>query len=225
MTSHAQPNMNTCITYTHLHTHADTHRDTIHQIKINCIVIHLFTSQVMDSQVDSETLNSLLENDIISLSGGESDKDLLGSDPDTNSWEDMCIKKYFSILDELLASPPIHNSTNTDMSTTSFTTNTTIPTHTLQHQPTAATLPTSTTPLSPNTSFNASPLPLHTNLPSTSTSTPKCTPLTYDPSICHSPFNSFQVTPTTSQNLNYPCISRNFAPTFNTMQNHLSSNS
>ena len=45
--------MNTCIT----HTHADTHTDTIHQIKINCIVIQLFTSEVMDSQVHSETLN------------------------------------------------------------------------------------------------------------------------------------------------------------------------
>ena len=130
----------------------------------------------MDSQVDSETLNNLLENDIISLSGGESDKDLLGSDPDTNSREDMRIKKHFSILDELMASPPIHNSTNTNMSTTSFTTNTTISTHTLRHHPTAATLPISTTPLSPNTSCNASPSLLHTNPSSTSTSTPKSTP-------------------------------------------------
>ena len=88
----------------------------------------------------------------------------------------MHIKTHFSILDELLASPPIHNSTNTTMSTTSFTTNTTIPTHTLRHQTTGATLPTSTTPLSPNTSCNASPLPLQTNPPSTSTSTPKFTP-------------------------------------------------
>ena len=154
--------------HTPTHTHADTHThtNTIHQIKINCIVIHLFTSQVMDSQLDSETLNNLLENDIISLSGGESDKDLLGSDPDTNSREDIRIKKHFSILDELMASPPMHNSTNTDMSTTSFTTNTTISTHTLRHHPTSAPLPISTTPLSPNTSCNASPLPLHTNPPS-----------------------------------------------------------
>ena len=162
--------------HTHLHTYADTHTNAIHQIKINCIVIHLFTSQVMDSQVDSETLNNLLENDIISLSGGKSDKDLLRSEPDTNSREDMRIKKHFSILNELLASPPIHNSTNTDMSTTSFTTNTSISNHTLRHQPTPATLPTSTTPLSPKTSCNASPLPLHTNPPSTLTSTPKSTP-------------------------------------------------
>ena len=81
--------MNTCITYTHLHTHMQTHThtNTIHQIKINCIVIHLFTSQVMDSQVDSETLNNLLENHMMPLSGGESDIDLLGSGPDTNSPE------------------------------------------------------------------------------------------------------------------------------------------
>ena len=40
-----------------IHTCRHTHTDTIHQIEINCIVIHLFTSEVMDSQVDSETLN------------------------------------------------------------------------------------------------------------------------------------------------------------------------
>ena len=170
--------MNAYITYTRTpaHTHADTHTDTIHQIKINCIVIRLFTSQVMDSQVDSETLNNLLENDMISLSGGESDIDLLGSDPYTNSREDMRTKKHFSVLDELLASPPIHNSTNTTKSTTSSTIDTTIPTHTLRHQPTAATLPTSTTPLSPNTSYNASPSTIHTHPPSTSTAKSKSTP-------------------------------------------------
>ena len=110
---------------------------------------------------------------------------ILGSDPDTNSREDMSLTKPFSILDELLASPPICNSTNTTTSTPSSTitqplsymivtttystVNTTIPTHTLRHQPTTATLPTSTTPLSPNTSYNASPSPIHTHLPSTST--------------------------------------------------------
>ena len=148
--------------HTPTHTHADTHTNTIHQIKINCIVIHLFTSQVMDSQVDSETLNNLLENDMISLSGAESDIDLLGLIQKI-SREDMRTKKKFSILDELLASPPIHNSTNTTTSTTSSTINITIPTHTLWHQPTAATLPTSTTPLSPNTSYNASPSTIHTS--------------------------------------------------------------
>ena len=145
ITSHTQPNMNACITYTHthLHTHADTHTNTIHQIKINCAVIHLFTSQVMDSQVDSGTLNNLLENDMISLSGGESTIDLLGSDLDINSREDRCTIKHFSIIDELLASPPIHNSSNTTTSSTSSTINTTIPTHTLRHQPTTTGLPTS----------------------------------------------------------------------------------
>ena len=82
----------------HTYTHTQAHTDTIHQIKINCIVIHLFTSQVMDSQANSETFNNLLENDMISLSGGESDIDLLGSDPDTNSQEDMCTTKHFSIF-------------------------------------------------------------------------------------------------------------------------------
>ena len=129
---------------------------------------------------------------MISLSSGESDIDLLGSDPDTNSLEDMRTTKRFSILDELLASPPIRNSTNTTTSTTSTTVthplscmivtttystiNTTIPAHTLRHQSTAATLPTSTTPLSPNTSYNASPSIIHTHPPSTSTAKSKSTP-------------------------------------------------
>ena len=60
----------------------------------------------MDSQVHNETLN-LLENDMNSLRTGESDTDLLGSDPDTSSLEDMRTRNPFSILDELLASPPI----------------------------------------------------------------------------------------------------------------------
>ena len=174
---------------THNYTHTHTHTHTIHQRKNNCIVIHFFASQVMDSQVDSETL---LQNDMISLSGGESDIDLLGSDPCIYSQEDMRTTKPFSILDELLTSPPICNSTNTNTSTTSSTIthplscmtvtttystiNTTIPTHTLQYQPTAATLPTSTTPLSPNTSYNASPSPIHTYPPSTSTAKSKSTP-------------------------------------------------
>ena len=117
---------------------------------------------------------------------------LLGSDPDTNSQEDMNLTKSFSILDELLASPPICNSTNTTTSTPSSTItqplsymivtttystiNTTIPTHTLRHQPTAATLPTSTTPLSPNASYNASTPPISTHSPSTSTAKSKSTP-------------------------------------------------
>ena len=146
----------------------------------------------MDSQVDSENLSNLLENDKISLSGGESDIDLLGSDSDTNPQEDICTTKTFSVLDQILVSPPICNSTNTTTSSTSCpitnrvscmivtttysTISTTIPTRTFRHQPTSGTLPTSTTPLSPNTSYNASPLPSQTHSPSTSTAKSKSTP-------------------------------------------------
>ena len=112
--------MNTCIAYTHTYTHMNTHTDTIHQIKINCILIYFFTSQVMDSQVNSEALNNLLENDMISQSRGEPNIDLLGSDPDTNSREDMHITKPFSILNELVDSPPTRNSTNTTTSTPNY---------------------------------------------------------------------------------------------------------
>ena len=44
---------------------------------------------------------------MISLSGGESDTDLLGPDLGVNSHEDIHTAKSFSILDELIASPPI----------------------------------------------------------------------------------------------------------------------
>ena len=170
---------------------------------------------------------------MISLSGGESDIDVLGYDPDTNSREDIRATKHFSIRDELLASPPIRNYTNTITSTTSstitcplscmivtttyFAINTTIQTHTHRHQPTAATLPTFTTPLSPNTSYNASPTSIHTHPPSTSTAKSKSTPS--DIQSEHLPF-TFQVTQTIYQNVNYLCISPNNALTFNTMQNH-----
>ena len=105
----------------------------------------------------------------------------------------MHCKTFFN-PHELLASPPIRNSTNTTTSTTSSTIthplscmivtttystiNTTIPAHTLRHQPTAATLPTSTTPLSPNTFYNASPSPspIHTHPSSTSAAKTKSTP-------------------------------------------------
>ena len=223
--------MNAYITYTRTpaHTHADTHTQRlsifIYQIKIDCIVIRLFTSQVMDSQVDNETLNNLLENDMISLNGGESDIDLLGSDPYTNSREDMRTKKHFSVLEELLASPPIHSSTNSTKSTTSSTINITIPTHTLRHQPTAATLPTSTRPLSPNTSYNVPPSPIHTHPTSTSTAKPKSTPSDIQSERLPFTFHFIPSHPNYISKLKLLCILPNSAPTFTITQNHLSSKS
>ena len=72
--------------------------DTIHQTKIYRVMIQLYISQVMDSQVDSKTLKNLLENDMISLRGGKSDTDLLGPDPDTNSHKAMHTMKPLSTL-------------------------------------------------------------------------------------------------------------------------------
>ena len=51
-------------------------------------MIHIYISQVMDGQIGSETLHNILENDVISLSGRESDRDLLVPDLDVNSHED-----------------------------------------------------------------------------------------------------------------------------------------
>ena len=187
--------MHTCITYNrtqHAYTHTHTHTlHTIHQMKIYYIMIHLYIPQAMDSQLDSETLNSILENDIILESGGESDTGLPVPDLDVNSHEEIHTMKHFSILDELVASPSTHNSTNSTTSTTSSTHShlfcfmiTTIPhstistanpTFTLRHQPTSTTLSTPTTPLL-HTSYNTSPSPINQNPPSTTTVKSKTTP-------------------------------------------------
>ena len=85
------------------------HTNTIYETKIYHIMIHLHFSQVMDSQIDSEILDNILENHIISLSGGESDIDLLGPDLGLNLHEDIDTMKPYSILDELMASRPTCN--------------------------------------------------------------------------------------------------------------------
>lgn len=105
----------------------------------------------------------------------------------------MCApQKPFSTFHELLASPPICNSTNITASTTFSTithssycmittiANSTIstinPTLMLQHQPTTSTLPTSTTPPPPHTSYKRSPAPINPHPPSTTTAKSKSTP-------------------------------------------------
>ena len=84
-------------------------------------MIHLYISQVINSKTDSDILSNILENDMISLIGGELHIDPLRPDLSLNSHEDIHTMKPFSILDDLVASPPTHNSTNTNTSTTSFT--------------------------------------------------------------------------------------------------------
>ena len=59
-----------------------------------CIIIQL--QQVMDSQVDKETLNKLLENDMVSLSGGELDINLLGPDLHAHYQQDAHHKTYLN---------------------------------------------------------------------------------------------------------------------------------
>ena len=178
---------------------------------------------------------------MISISGGESDIDLLGSNPDTNYREDMRTTKHFSILDEILTTPPTRNSTNTTSSTTSSTIthplsymivttahstiNTTISTHTLRHN-----LPLPHFQPQQHHYHQTHPTMHHLHQsPHIHHPFPQQNldphPLTYNPSICHSPSTSFQVTPTASQNLNYLSISPNSAPTFNATLNHLSSKS
>ena len=76
-------------------------------------MIHFYILQVMGSQIDSETMEKMLQNDTISISGGESNADLPVPALDVNSHEDIHTSKPFSILDELMVSLPTHNSTHT----------------------------------------------------------------------------------------------------------------
>ena len=59
----------------------------------------------MDSQTNSELLNEMLEVDISSLSGGESDIDLLGPDFGLDPKEDLNTTRLYSIIDELMDWP------------------------------------------------------------------------------------------------------------------------
>ena len=68
--------------------------------------------------MNSELRGKILENDMIWLSGGESDVDLLGPDVGLGLEEDLDTTKPYSIIDELMDSPPTHHtkyqhSTNT----------------------------------------------------------------------------------------------------------------
>ena len=53
--------------------------------------------------MDSELLNQILEEDIISLSGGESDTDLTGLKEDLNT------TRPYATIGELIDGPPTHH--------------------------------------------------------------------------------------------------------------------
>ena len=62
----------------------------------------------MDSQMNSELLDSILGDDVISLSSGESDVDLLGPDLSLGFEEDLDTTKPYFIIDKLMDGPPTH---------------------------------------------------------------------------------------------------------------------
>lgn len=80
----------------------------------------------MDSQMNSELLDKILQDHIISLSGGESNIDLLEADIGLDLQEDLDTNKPYSITDELMNDPPTHHakyqlSTNTITPTIFYT--------------------------------------------------------------------------------------------------------
>ena len=136
----------------------------------------------MDSQMNGELLNEMLEGDIISLSGGESDSDLLGPDFGRDPKEDLNTRRY-SIIDELMDGPPTHRTIHSNTRETTKPTHTQItttttnkplslsPTHilkTLRQNTTVTTPSTSTSPPLPKTS----PSPTVPHQPSTATRKP-----------------------------------------------------
>lgn len=128
-------------------------------MKISHIMIHLNFSQVVDSQIDNEILNNILDNDIILLSCKESDVDLLEPDDGLNLHKNMDTTKPCSILDELNASLPNHNIKH------QYSTNTTIfaTLSTISHP--LSTMNISTTNPTPATNYNNTQhntIPTHT---------------------------------------------------------------
>ena len=76
--------------------------------------------------MNSELLDKILQDHIISLSGGESNIDLLEADIGLDLQEDLDTNKPYSITDELMNDPPTHHvkyqlSTNTITPTIFYT--------------------------------------------------------------------------------------------------------
>ena len=112
--------------------------------------------QVMDSQINSVLVNKMLEEDIISLSGGESDTDLLGSDFGRDAKEDRITRPY-SIIDELMDGPPTHQTLHQHTSVTTASTLTSPPLPKISPPPTIPHQPTTTTPKPTSSNQTISP--------------------------------------------------------------------
>ena len=81
---------------THVHV-GYTHTNTIHHTNVLLTIIQRSFPQVMDSQMNSELLDEILNEEMISLSAGESDEDIFGNDG------------FDSIIDESMNNPPKSN--------------------------------------------------------------------------------------------------------------------
>ena len=95
-----------------LHTIQHTHILIRHTFTIRRFATRLFTpffSQVMGSQMNSKLLDKILEDDMISLSGCESDVDLPGTDLGLDLEEYLDTTEPYSIIDELMDSLPTHH--------------------------------------------------------------------------------------------------------------------
>ena len=87
-------------------------KSTLHHINVLFTNIHLNFPHVMESQMSRELLDKFLEDDIIALSGGELDDNLLGSDMEENFENHHPSTKPYSIIDELMDNPPTHHNKN-----------------------------------------------------------------------------------------------------------------
>ena len=132
----------------------------------------------------------MLEGDLISLSGGESDMDLLGPDFGLDPKEDLNTTRTYSIIDELMDGPPAHRTNH------SSTRETTTPAHTQI---------TTTTTNKLSTTHILKTLRQHTTVTITSTSTSPPLPKISPPSaIPHQSSTTTSKPITTSSNQTIP---------------------
>ena len=93
---------------------------------ISLIITHINFPQVMDCQLNSELLGRILEEDIISPTGGESDDEFLQCNLEEDLQKPHPPTRPFSIIDEQIYGLPTPHSkyqpyqsyTNTNISTT-----------------------------------------------------------------------------------------------------------
>ena len=97
------PNDNPIHTHIH-HIHTNTHTNTIHHTNVLFPIIRPNFGQVMDSQMNSELHDKILDELMVSLSGDQPDYSLLGFEVEEILENNDPPTKLYSIIEELMDS-------------------------------------------------------------------------------------------------------------------------